>query len=99
MLAVTQRDACYNMEFAAFGQHNDRDYLKKDAAMTSAIMMMVDQLKNEKDDSLDLTNLENIIDVFGVDDYEGEGDSFWDTLGVWSGMNAQSIFENTLSVV
>ena len=34
MLAITNRDACYNMEYAPlrFGQQNDKNYLKKDAA-------------------------------------------------------------------
>lgn len=99
MLAITNRDNCYNMEYSLFGQRNDKNYLKKDAAMTSAIMGMIEQLKGEKDPDLDLPNLENIVNPFIVDDYQGEGDKFGDTLGVWLSMSSSSFTTNILSFI
>ena len=61
--------------------------------MTSAIMGMVEQLKGAKDTSLDYTSLANGIPAYPLQEWEGEGDSFGDTLGVILGMNLFSAFE------
>lgn len=82
MLVITNRDACYNMEYELFGNMNDSKFLLKEGAMNVAIMNMVEQLKKEKDPDLELANLENIIDDFdfSADVYGGGEDSFGATL-------------------